>query len=186
VNKSGKGCLIAVLVVFGLLALGAVLLVVGIAFLGHKAEDKLNEVGDALSTPSTIDPTNPGARSQDDVLGVGEPVRISGFTTTVRKARFVDTLEGYPPGHYLVLEVTIENRDDRPQTLMRSAWSVQQPASGVVPPIDVDPPLSGSVEANATVSGTVVFQLAGEPGDHFVLYRPDPLDEARGVWPVSP
>ena len=186
-NKSGKGCLIAVLVVFALIAIFAIGLVVAISFFGNKAADKLENVGDALSTPSTVDADNPDARSEDDVLEVGESVKISGFTATVRSAKFVDEVEGFPPGgSYLVLEVTVENRDNEAQTPFPPSWTVQQPDGLVTPPISIDGGVDGSIGANETVEGSVVFQVSGADGKYFVLYRPDPIDESRGVWPVSP
>jgi hypothetical protein len=185
-NKSGKGCLIAILVVFALFAIGAVLSVIAIAYFGEKASDKLEDVGDALSTPSTIDASDPGARSEDEVLDIGESVDISGFTATVRSANFVDEVEGFGPGNYLVLDVTIENRDDQSQSPFGEAWTLQQPDGLVVPPIRIDGSIAGSMAGGATASGVIVFQVRSPAGEHFVLYRPDIINESRGVWPVSP
>jgi hypothetical protein len=185
VAKSSKGCLIAVLVVFGLIVLFAIVSIVAITFLGRKASDKLEDVGDALSTPSTVNPADPGERSADEVLDVGESVRISGFTATVESARFEEEVEGFGPGNYLVLAVTVENRDDEPQSAFPPAWLLQQPDGLVTPPISITGGIDGSIDSGATTEGTLVFQVSGAPGDYFVLYRPDPIDETRGVWPVS-
>jgi hypothetical protein len=184
-NKSGKGCLIAVLAVFALFAVLAILAVVAITFLGRRASDKLDEVGDALTTPSTIDASNPDARDDDHVLALGASVDISGFTATVRSAEFTEGGEGLAPGNYLAVQVSVENRDHDAQTPIGVAWQLQQPDGSVVFPVSMDGLLNASMDGGATVDGRIVFPVTGDEGNWFVLYRPDPIDQARGVWPVS-
>jgi hypothetical protein len=183
--KSGNGCLIAVLVAFGLLVLIAVLSIVAITFLGKKASDKLEDVGDAISTPSTVDPAHVGARSEDEVLEIGESVRISGFTATVRSAKFTETVEDFPPGSYLVVDVTVENRDDEAQTPFGLPWYLQDPNGAVVPPMSGDADVTGQIGAGVEADGRLVFQVADLSGEYFLFYRPDPIDKTRGIWPIS-
>jgi hypothetical protein len=172
-------------VVFAMVAVIAVGSIVAITFLGHKASDKLGQVGDALSTPSTVDPAHPGAREQDQVREMGESVRISGFTATVRSADFRSEVEGFGPGQYLVVQVTVENRDDKAQTPIGLPWYLQDPSGAVIPPLSGESAVTGSIGAGAKADGRLVFQVGEQSGDYFLLYRPDPIDEARGVWPIS-
>jgi hypothetical protein len=183
--KSNKGCLIALAIFFGLAVIAVIVVFVAVTFLGRAATKKIDEVGDALSTPSTVDPSDVDARDEDQVLDIGESARISGFTATVKSAKFAETIEGgYPPGGYLVLLVSIENRDDDPQEPTPFSWNLQLPDGQVTGPITMGT-LPGSMEAGQTVEGRLEFDVGDQQGDFFVLYRPDPLDEARGVWTVS-
>jgi hypothetical protein len=96
--KSNKGCLIAVAIVGGIVVVGAVLSIVAITFLGHKVEDKLDAVSDAVGTPELVDPTDPSARPDDHVTAVGEGVRVSGYTATVSSSEFAaDARRGRHP-----------------------------------------------------------------------------------------
>jgi hypothetical protein len=186
VQKGGnKGCLIALGVVFALLVLGAVFSIVAITFLGNKAEDKLEELGDAVSTPQTVDPQDLDALEEDHLLDVGEGARISGFTATIREARFASSFEGLPEGSYLVLSVEVENRDDDAQSYDLSHWHVQQPDGTLTPPIVAEALTGGTLAPGSHVEGRLVFQVGDDTGDYFAIYRPDILDEARGIWTVS-
>jgi hypothetical protein len=171
--------------VFALFALFGVAAVVAVTFLGHKAEDKLEILGDAATTPQTVDTAHLGAREGDHLVDVGEGVRISGFTATVQETRFAPSFEELPDGSYLVVSVDLENRDDRAQPYDLSHWHLQQPDGALTTPVFADQLTGGSLPPHATVHGRLVFQVGDGTGAYYVTYRPDVLDRGRGIWTID-
>ncbi|MDQ3107919.1 MAG: hypothetical protein M3Q68_08980, partial [Actinomycetota bacterium] len=108
-NKSGRGCLIAVLVALGVVALLGIGVAIALAFLAEKTSDTITQVRETLATPSTVDPADPAGRPEDQVVDVGDQVRISGYAATLESAAFAETEA------VLVVGFAIENRDDRAQ-----------------------------------------------------------------------
>lgn len=184
--KSNKGCIIAVAIVFGMILLIGVISVVAISFFAHKASDKLEQLGDAVSTPELVNPDNLDARDGDKILDVGHEVRISGFTTKVESVEFTSAFENLSPGSYLVVDVTVENRDAKAQPYnLASDWKLQTPDGVALPPANGDLSTSGSLEAGGKITGQIAFPVGDQTGPYFVLYRPDVFDKARGVWVVA-
>jgi flagellar basal body-associated protein FliL len=185
-KSSGKGCIIAIAVVFGVIVLVGVIAVVALALLANKAEDEIDDVTSALSAPETVDPSNPDARDGDEVKNIGDGARISGFTATVESAEFKTGLDDLPPGDYLVVDVTLENRDATQQGFIPGTeWSLQTPQGTVVHPVTPPTSFGSTLAAGAKVPLTVVFPVGEADGDYFLLYRPDIIIGDRGVWPVS-
>ncbi len=178
-NRSGKGCLIAVLVVLGVVALLGIGVALALAFLADKTSDSITQVREALATPSTVDPADPDGRPEDQVVDVGDDVRISGYSATLVSARFGEA------DPVLLVGFAIENRDDRAQPYNFADVRLQLPNGTVVPTQSVDATTAGSLAAGERRQAMLSFATGSLEGDFFVIYRPDAFDEARGVWPIS-
>lgn len=186
-KKSNKGCLIAVLVVFGILALFVVGAVVAITFLGREATDRIEEFGTQIENPA-VDPSDPGAQEEDQHVELGESVELSGYTTTVRSAQFAETLSELETEGYLVADVIVFNRDDEPQPFNVLDWRLQTPNGQLLDPTFTSSEgalAAGELIKGGNVRGQVVFEIGAATGDFFLIYKPDPFDAARGLWKVT-
>ncbi|MDQ3107806.1 MAG: hypothetical protein M3Q68_08390, partial [Actinomycetota bacterium] len=141
--------------------------------------DTITQVGEALATPSTVDPADPDGRPEDQVVDVGDQVRISGYAATLELAAFAETEA------VLVVGFAIENRDDRAQPYNFADVRLQWPDGTVVPIQSVDATTAGSLASGERRLAKLTFATGSLQGDFFVIYRPDAFDEARGVWPIS-
>jgi hypothetical protein len=188
-NKSGKGCLVVALIVLVLFGIAAVGAVATIAYFGNKAENKLEELED-LGQENTVDPDDVGGRDEDQVVGFGDSVELSGYTTTVDNAGFEESLSELESAGYLVADVTIVNRDAEPQPFSIGDWTVQTPDGQLIPATLTsgadDRLVGGMLTAKGRVEGRITFEIGTDAGgDYFVIYKPDPFDAARGIWKVE-
>ena len=186
--KNNKGCLIALLIVVVLIVLAVVGSIAGIAFLGNKAEDKLEALGSSLETPA-VDPSDPGARSDDRYVQIGDGVELSGYTTTVEDGGYQQTLgditfdQGFLYGY-----VTVRNRDSDPQPVSIFDWKLQTPSGELLDPYSTnnEEQLVGTeLVEGGQVEGKVIFHIDDRKGDFFLIYKPDPLTKTRGIWKVT-
>lgn len=124
---------------------------------------------------------------EDQEVAIGQSVRVSGYTATVTRATFQQALSDFEDGGYLVADVTVTNRDDRSQPYNTFDWNLQTPQGQVIDPTftSQDQLGAGDLVEGGTVSGKVVWQIGAAKGQFFVVYKPDPFDAARGIWPVS-
>ena len=186
-KKSNKGCLIAVLVVFGLFALLVVGAVVAITILGNEASEKIEELESTIENPA-VDPANPDAQEEDQNVELGESVELSGYTTTVESAQFTDELSELETEGYLVADVIVFNRDDEAQPYNLLDWRLQTPNGQILDPTftSAEGTLSaGELIKGGNVRGKVIFEVGAATGDFFLIYKPDPFDAARGLWKVT-
>lgn len=186
-KKSNKGCLIAVLVVFGLFAVLVLGSILAITFLGREATSRLEDLESTIENPA-VDPSNPDANEEDQNVELGESVELSGYTTTVESAQFVDTLSEVETEGYLIADVIVFNRDDEPQPYNVLDWRLQTPNGQVLDPTftSSDDSLSaGELIKGGNVRGKVIFEVGAATGDFFLIYKPDPFDAARGLWKVT-
>lgn len=185
-NKSGKGCLIAVLVAFGLFALLIVGMIAAVTFLGNRAGDRLEDLESAIENPA-VDPSNPDGQEEDQNVELGESVELSGYTTTVESAEFQEQVSELETEGYLAIAVDIRNRDDKAQPFNVLDWRLQTPNGQILDPTftSADGALSaGDLIEGGNVQGKVFFEIGAATGDFFVIYKPDPFDAARGLWRV--
>ena len=187
VKKSNKGCLIAVLVVFGIFALVVVGAVVAITFLGQEASERIEDLEAATENPA-VDPSNPDAQEEDQNVEIGESVELSGYTTTVESAQFTEQLSELETEGYLIADVHVFNRDDEAQPYNLLDWRLQTPNGQILDPTftSADGALSaGELIKGGNVRGKVIFEIGAATGEFFLIYKPDPFDAARGLWKVT-
>jgi hypothetical protein len=125
-------------------------------------------------------PDRPDRQDQDHEAAIGDSVRLAGYTATVEGAQIVNDPVW---GEQLHVSVTVENRDDRAQHYNTFDWRLQDASGRVVDPTIGDNIGSGDLVEGGTVSGTVAFDAG--PGTYFVIYKPDPLNAARGIWQID-
>jgi hypothetical protein len=187
VKKSNKGCLVAVLLVFGLLVLIVVGSIAAIAYFGNKASDKLEAIGSSLDSPA-VDPSDPGGRADDRYVKIGDSVELSGYTTKVEKAGYQQRLGDIIEEGYLYASVDVLNRDDASQSVSIFDWKLQTPSGELLDPYSTNN--EEQLQDNMLVEGgraqgKVIFLIGDRTGDFFLIYKPDPLTKTRGIWKVT-
>ncbi|MCZ7525315.1 MAG: DUF4352 domain-containing protein [Acidimicrobiia bacterium] len=136
--------------------------------------------------PGALYPGRPGSQAEDQERAVGEPVRLAGYTATVRASSLLPTFVPAEDRTWVRVDVSLLNRDDRKQAYHPWQWQLQTP-SGVVhnPRAYLGPMLgSGELLPGSSVEGAVYFEIGAERGDCYVLFKPELLDAARGVWRI--
>lgn len=141
--------------------------------------------GDEAS--KTLFPGRADAQNEDQERNIGESAKLSGYTGTVTSAGFQQKVSDFEDGGYVVIEVTIENRDDKAQAYNTFDWRLQTPNGQVIDPgFTSNQTLgSGDLVSGGKVSGKVVFEVGDAKGDFYIIYKPDAFDAARGIWKVT-
>lgn len=128
-------------------------------------------------------PDRPDEQSEDKEAAVGDSVQLSGYTATLHGAE----MRTSPLDEELVvIQVSIENRDDEAQPYNLFDWRIQTENGQVLDPTfsggdnDLE---SGDLVSGGTVEGEVPFDVG--PGTYFVIYKPDAFDAARGIWQIT-
>ena len=146
--------------------------------------------GDTNTTKASEDdkhpnlyPDRPDRQKEDQERAIGGPgVELSGYTTTVNTAEFVQSLSSFENSGYIVANVTIYNRDKSSQAFNVFDFKIQSPDGVVEDPTftSKDYLESGDLVGGGTVTGDVFFDVGDAHGDYYLIYKPDPFDAARG------
>lgn len=200
-SGAGKGCLIALGVVGGLFLLLIIVAIIGVAVGGDSDDGTASSSNDGEATeeqapaegggddpnPGELYPDRPDTQSEDQEREVGEDARLSGYTTTVDSAAFVQSVSDFEDAGYVQATVTVVNRDDGSQPYNLFDWVLQTPSGEVLDPALVTVPTleSGDLVGGGEVTGDVFFEVGDQTGEFFIIYKPDPFDAARGVWSVT-
>ncbi|MCB0963966.1 MAG: DUF4352 domain-containing protein [Acidimicrobiales bacterium] len=129
-------------------------------------------------------PDRPDVQGSDHEAELGDCVRLAGYTTFVEGASVVPQEFGDP---VLVVNVRIQNRDDSAQSYNTFDWSLLTPGGTVIDPtftLDDSSLDSGDLVNGGEVAGNVAFD-ATDPGVYYVIYKPDPFNDVRGIWKVE-
>lgn len=173
------------------IALVVLIVIASAAGGGDKAKDKATEAVEGaaqeVATPDTVASGRADSQKEDQEVAIGQSAKLSGYTATVQKAGFQQSLSEFEDNGYLVADVTIANRDDKSQPYNVFDWKLQTPNGQVIDPTitSTDQLGSGDLVKGGSVSGKVIFEIAGGKGDFYVIYKPDPFDAARGIWKVT-
>lgn len=137
--------------------------------------------GDAAAghNPGELFPDRANQFREDQEREIGEAALLSGYTTTVTDAV-------YEGDGVVTISVRIENRDDEPQDMRAGDWQLVSPGGNVYDPDRSTLPATGEV-GDEPVTGDVGF-LVDElevTGDFYIIYKPDALDAARGIWQLT-
>jgi hypothetical protein len=181
-KKSGlpQGCLIALVVVAVLVAL---LIIAAIAGGGKDDTSSSNE---GASSEQDLFPGRPDEKRGDKERVVGQAAELSGYTVTLASARFQPALSMFEDNGYLVAAVDVLNRDDQAQPYNTFEWKLITPGGTIIDPYFGGQQLgSGDLAQGGRKSGNVIWEVAGQRGDFYVIY--DPLDTGsdRAVWKVT-
>lgn len=148
----------------------------------------------AQPNPGELFPDRANQFEEDQERQLGEPAMLSGYTTTVVDievtteipADLVDLGLGAEDVESVVARVEVANRDGEPQPASGGDWALVDPNDTVHEVetstlVGSDGPLQ--VQPDEQVEGEVTFVVdAGLTGDFYVVYKPDGLDAARGIW----
>lgn len=133
----------------------------------------------------------PNRQREDQERNTGEVVRIAGFSTALTGAEYVQSVSQFEDAGYVKLTVKVCNRNSDPQSFSYINWRLQTPSGQVLDPTFVTAPILGGtggltdIVKGAEVAGDVYFQVGGEHGEFYALYKPEPFDASRGVWKVA-
>ena len=189
----------ALLALYGLLSLVALgLAVAGIAAVVRMASDARDErareeaefvacddersSGGGDTRNLCLYPDRPDRQPDDHEAEVGSAVRLAGLTASLDEG-FMHQLV---LADQLTLRVTIHNRDDRPKTFGSTDWKVLDVDGNPVNPTRSereDSLRTGELAPGETVTGTIAYDLPA--GTYYVVYRPEAINQARGIWQVD-
>lgn len=129
--------------------------------------------------PGELYPDRANQYREDQERRIGEAAMLGGYTATVTDAVLDDD------GRVMQVSVEVTNRDDEPQRVDGTHWTLVNPriqtieASAATFPMD-------ELDGGETVTATVSFGVEpGETGAFYVQYKPEALDAARGIWQVT-
>jgi hypothetical protein len=130
--------------------------------------------------------------SHDQERLLGATANISGYTVTLTAAQAVPQVDEFQSDGYLKITVRICSRDSDAQSWSVIDWKLQTPSGNTVgPDIVVSVPTldyaGGELAQDGRVEGDIYFKVGNPapPGVYYVLYKPDFLNETRGVWLVA-
>ncbi|MBM3658699.1 MAG: DUF4352 domain-containing protein [Actinobacteria bacterium] len=124
--------------------------------------------------PGALYPDRANQYREDQERRIGGSVMLGGFTTTVTDVEVV--------GQTVTVSVEITNRNDEPQRIDATQWTLVNPRIQTLDPSSADFPLT-ELPGGETVNAEVSFTLdPGETGDVYIQYKPKILDAARGIW----
>lgn len=189
----------ALLALYGLVSLVALgLAIAGIAAVARMASDAREERareeaefvacdddrsgGEGDTRNLCLYPDRPDRQSDDHEAEVGSAVRLAGLTASLDEG-FMHQLV---LADQLTIRVTIHNRDDRPKTYGSTDWKVLDAGGNPVTPVNSereDALRTGELDAGETVTGTIAYDLPA--GAYYVVYRPEAINQARGIWRVD-
>ncbi len=144
------------------------------------------------NTPTTSTTQSPGiqlsnAPSLDQEVDVGQAATIGGVQATVTSANFQPTLDESHVEGYLVVDVGYANTSGQNTPYNSLDWKIQSPSGTTTgsESVGTDGQLaSGDLADGATVSGKIAFAVGTQKGEFSIVWKPDPVDPARGVWKV--
>jgi hypothetical protein len=152
----------------------------------------------AAATEEPVEPAagpagRPGGGPGDQLRPIGAPAEIDGLAATVLDATFVDSLDRFQHGSYLLVQVNVRNQSEASQRYGVFDWQLQFPDGHVeMPTLNMRPDaLSfGSLVRGGEVTGTVAFEVGPTTGGFFVLFGdamplPGSRSSGYGVWPVT-
>ena len=126
--------------------------------------------------PATLYPDRANQYREDQERRIGESVMIGGYTATVTDVALDEE------GRSITVDVEISNRDDGPQRVDSTQWTLVNPR---VQTIDASGSTFTTTElaGDETVAASVSFTVdPEEAGDYYIQYKPEALDAARGIW----
>jgi hypothetical protein len=137
----------------------------------------------AAAPPKPKAPTCVGATDDDTAVAAGQPIELSGWTTT---ATPLARTAGPFGGEILCSSITLADNDDEQQEYCSLSWKLQSPNGSV---IDSNYQGENNLEsagpaADGTVTKDVCFDDEGAGAGRYDLsWQPDVLSSnKRGVW----
>lgn len=151
----------------------------GVALLAAAACGGGGSNGGGQPNPGELFPDRSNQYREDQERALGEEARLSGYTTTVESI-------AYDGDGTVTVSVRIANRDDEPQPMFSTDWQLVAPDGATYDRVSSTLSATGEVD-DEPVTGDVVFEVdvLDATGDFYVVYKPDALDAARGIWQLQ-
>lgn len=138
---------------------------------------------DPTDTRSTcLYPDRDDQQPEDHEAAVGDSVRIAGYTATLDDA-FMNELV---LEDQLTLQVTVHNRESKPQPFGPLDWKIEDITGALVNPSvneREDALVAGELDPDERITGTITYDLPA--GTYFVIFRPDLFNQGRGIYRVT-
>ena len=135
--------------------------------------------GGGDQNPGALFPDRANQYREDQEREIGESAMLGGYTATVTEARPDDD------GASIRIDVEITNRDQEPQRVAATQWTLVNPRIQTLEVTRATFPVT-ELAGGVTISAVVWFAVdPEETGDYFIQYKPEILDAARGIWRVS-
>jgi hypothetical protein len=129
--------------------------------------------------PGELYPDRANQYREDQEREIGEPVMIGGYTATVTDAGFDSE------GTSIRVELEITNRDQEPQRIDATQWTLVNPRVQTLEAVTATFPTT-ELAAGATTAAVAWFAVdPREAGAYYIQYKPEVLDAARGIWRVT-
>jgi hypothetical protein len=135
--------------------------------------------GGAGQNPGVLYPDRANQYREDQERRIGEPVMIGGYTATVTEAGFDSESAS------IRAEVEITNRDQEPQRVDATQWTLVNPRVQTLEAAGATFPTT-ELAGGATTAAVVWFAVdPREAGEYYIQYKPEGLDAAQGIWRVT-
>jgi len=195
-SNAGKIILFVLLGLVLLCGAGGLLVVVA----GGKAvNDAANEVATKNSvvapgasvkggTQPTLFPNRGDRKAGDIEKNIGESVEASGYTLTVNKAGFQQQISNFENKGYMLITVSIVNRDSKAQSYNPFNWKLLTPTGTIIDPCFCSTPNeleSGDLAQGGSVSGNIPWETGPTKGDYYVIWDDPGFSSERGIWKVT-
>lgn len=129
---------------------------------------------DGNGNPGALFPGRANQYREDQERHIGESVMIGGYTTTVTDVQL--------DGRSIRVSIEITNRDEDPQRIDATQWTLVNPRVQTIEVTRADFPLT-ELPGGKTVTAEVSFAIdPDETGRYYIQYKPETLDAARGIW----
>jgi hypothetical protein len=171
--------------------------IIGIAVAASGGGDDTDKTSTASGENQTVHDKNsseanlwdrPDEKKGDKERELGQAADLSGYTATVTSAATQQSIDSFEDDGYLVAEVTLLNRDKSAQSYNPFDWKLITPSGTIIDPCicGAEQLGSGDLTSGGTVSGRLIFETKGAPGDYYVIFDPpDIANDNRGVWKAT-
>ena len=130
--------------------------------------------GGGDGTSGKLYPDRANQYREDQERRIGGSVRIGGYTTTVTDVQL--------DGDTVRVSVRITNRDEAPQRIDATQWTLVNPRIQTLDATSADFPLTDR-PGGETVTAEGAFTIdPTDTGDYYIQYKPEILAAARGIW----
>lgn len=176
---------------FWLLGVVGIIVIASVASSGGKDDNSNTALPGAVTNPTSSEtalfPGRPDSQKSDKERNIGQGVELSGYTATVTAAGFKQSVSDFEKDGYVVVDVTILNRDSKAQPYNTFDWKLQTPNGQVIDPgiTSGQSVGSGDLVSGGNVSGQVVFEVGAQKGAFYIIYKPDAFNSDRGIWKVT-
>ncbi|MFD2371504.1 DUF4352 domain-containing protein [Brevibacillus sp. GCM10020057] len=138
------------------------------------------------ATPKSAAPAPATEENKNEPLKLGETVNFDGLNITVNSAKVAKGNKFMKPrnGQYVILDITVENKSDKPKNVSTMLQMKLQDENGYAENITIAPNTKGSVDGEVApgrkVRGEVAFDIAKSKTYEFIF--DNPFTSGQAIW----